>query len=630
MIKKSRKPYGAWPSSIMPQDISQRLTFSDVAWNEDGTLVWRERFGGQGRLIAQPPGGEAVRVMNNDLTVRGGVGYGGGGFTVGHDQVYFVEADSQRIYRQSLRSGLPQPITPKFGAAASPQVSPDGTYLLYVHSYEEEDNLALVDTKGQHWPVKIVTGDDFYMHPRWHPEGDKIAWICWDHPNMPWDGTKLKLGQLTTGNHPYPTLESETTVAGDEEISIFQVEFSPDGRYLAYTSDQGGWWQLYLYDIHKDQHQQLTTGPAEHGKPAWEQEMRTFGFSADGEQIYFIRNQNGFGTLWAVELSSGETSQLEMNEDYTWFEQIAVSPRNDAIALIASSGNIPKRVLTLQPGKREKILRRSIPEDIPQSTYVNPQPIQWQGLDGGEVYGLYYHPEDPEGDLEDLPPLIVLIHGGPTSQRVADFQINVQFFTSRGYAVLQPNYRGSTGYGRDYRNALRGKWGIYDVEDAISGARHLASIGKVEEDKLVIMGGSAGGFTTLKALVDHPGVFKAGICLYGVANQFTLVADTHKFEQHYSDSLLGPLPQAKGIYRERSPLFFADQIQDALAIFQGGEDKVVVPDQAESIVDALKENDIPHEYHLYPDEGHGFKQPETLKHFYHTVDDFLKQHVIYA
>jgi dipeptidyl aminopeptidase/acylaminoacyl peptidase len=300
------------------------------------------------------------------------------------------------------------------------------------------------------------------------------------------------------------------------------------------------------------------------------------------------------------------------------------------MALIASGGRQPHRILTFQPGMEQIVVRRSTPEELSPSEYVEPQHLTWQGLDGENVHGLYYPPHqkgDPEGEP---PPLLILIHGGPTSQRVADFQIKVQFFTSRGYAVLQPNYRGSTGYGRAYRNALRGKWGIYDVEDAISGARHLCSTGKVDEDKMVIMGGSAGGFTTLKALVDYPGVFKAGICLYGVTNQFSLVEDTHKFEQHYSDSLLGPLPEAKARYRERSPLFFADQIQDALAIFQGGEDKVVVPEQAEAIVQALKENDVPHEYHLYPEEGHGFRQPENIKHFYQTVEAFLNKHVVYA
>lgn len=630
MIEKSQKPHGTWTSPISPQDISQGLSFSDVAWNKDGTLVWRERYAGQGRLIALDPGGEASRVMNNDFAVKGGVGYGGGSFTVGDDHVYFVESESKRIYKQPLESGKAHPITPEYGAAASPQVSPEGDFLLYVHTYEGKDNLVIVDTEGRFWPRKIVSGEDFYMHPRWHPEGEKIAWICWDQPNMPWDGTKLKIGTLRSDDRGLPRLEDQTTIAGDHQTSIFQVEFSPHGRYLAYASDQSGWWQLYLFDIQKGSHTQLTSEPAEHGKPAWGQEMRTFGFSADGRHLYFIRNQEGAATLWSVEISSGEHTRWTQEEAYTWLEQIAVSPARGQVALIASGGRVPHRVITLQNGEKEHVVRRSTAEELPPAAYSEPQHMQWRGMDDGEVYGMYYPPLDKAEVENELPPLIVLIHGGPTSQRVADFQIKVQFFTSRGYAVLQPNYRGSTGYGRAYRNALRGKWGIYDVEDAISGARHLSSTGKVDEDKMVIMGGSAGGFTTLKALVDYPGVFKAGICLYGVTNQFSLVEDTHKFEQHYSDSLLGPLPEAKARYRERSPLFFADQIQDALAIFQGGEDKVVVPEQAEAIVQALKENDVPHEYHLYPEEGHGFRQPDNIKHFYQTVEAFLKEHVVYA
>ena len=630
MIEKSQKPHGTWSSPISPQDISRGLSFSDMAWNKDGTLVWRERYDGRGRLIALPPGGEAFRVMNNDFAVKGGVGYGGGSFTVGDDDVYFVESDSKRIYKQPLGSGKARPITPEYGAAASPQVSPEGDLLLYVHTYEGKDNLVIVDTEGRFWPRKIVSGEDFYMHPRWHPEGEKIAWICWDQPNMPWDGTKLKIGTLSSDDRGLPRLEEQTTIAGDHQTSIFQVEFSPHGRYLAYASDQSGWWQIYLFDIQEGSHTQLTSEPAEHGKPAWGQEMRTFGFSPDGDKIFIIRNQNGFGTLWSLDLSSKDQTKLKMDENITWLEQISVSPFKNEMALIASGGRQPHRILTFQPGMEQIVVRRSTPEELSPSEYVEPQHLTWQGLYGENVHGLYYPPHqkgDPEGEP---PPLLILIHGGPTSQRVADFQIKVQFFTSRGYAVLQPNYRGSTGYGRAYRNALRGKWGIYDVEDAISGARHLCSTGKVDEDKMVIMGGSAGGFTTLKALVDYPGVFKAGICLYGVTNQFSLVEDTHKFEQHYSDSLLGPLPEAKARYRERSPLFFADQIQDALAIFQGGEDKVVVPEQAEAIVQALKENDVPHEYHLYPEEGHGFRQPENIKHFYQTVEAFLNKHVVYA
>ena len=251
-------------------------------------------------------------------------------------------------------------------------------------------------------------------------------------------------------------------------------------------------------------------------------------------------------------------------------------------------------------------------------------------MDGGEVHGIYYAPKNEDFEGKGKPPLIVLVHGGPTSQRGASFDGQAQFFTSRGWAVLQVNYRGSTGYGREYRDVLKNNWGIYDVQDSVSGATHLVESEKVNRDKLVIMGGSAGGFTVLKTLEDYPGFFKAGICLYGVANQFTLVADTHKFEERYSDYLLGGLPEAAAVYKERSPIFFADKIQDPIAIFQGEDDKVVPKNQSEEIVAALKQNGVPHEYHLYPGEGHGFRKTETIEKFYTTVEKFLHQHVIYS
>ncbi len=630
MTQISQKSYGQWSSPITGKTLSQGMSFSDLMWNSTGALVWRERFQGKGRLIVQPGSGQASRILNTALSAGGGVGYGGGSFAVDEEHVFFVEEDSKRIYKQKLSSGLAQPLTPEYGAISSPRVSPDGQSLLYIHHYENDDCLALVDTDGDNWPRKLVFGDDFYMHPRWHPEMSHVAWISWNHPHMPWDGTTLSLAELDLTNPDKPCLGKVQTIAGDENTATFQPEFSPRGRYLAYVSDQSGWWQLYIYDLESHEHRQLTDTPAEHGKPAWQQEMRTFAFSADGACVYIIRNQNGMGSIQQIEISSAECTRLDINPQYTWFEQIAVSPVDSQLACIASGGSTPPRILSFQPGKQATVLRRATSEEIPRNVYSTPQHITWQGMDGEDVHGLYYPPRSTDQSLPGQPPLIVLIHGGPTSQRVASFQPEVQYFTSRGYAVLQPNYRGSTGYGRAYRNALRSKWGVYDVRDAVSGARHLAAEKKVNEEKLVIMGSSAGGYTALKTLVDYPGVFRAGISLYGIANQFTLVADTHKFEQHYSDSLLGPLPQKAELYRERSPLFKAHKIQDAVAIFQGGEDKVVSQDQAEAIVQALKENGVPHEYHLYPEEGHGFRKPETIQDFYQKVEQFLDRYVLYT
>ena len=627
---KTPKQFGLWPSPISPISLARGLAFSDLAWNEDGTLVWREGRSDRGVLVVQPPDGQAPRDLNSDYSVRAGVGYGGGDFSVGHGIVYFVEAKSGRIYRQPLQGGTARPITPAFGSAASPAISPDGRYLLYVHTYERQDCLAMVDTQGIFWPQKLVSGDDFYMQPCWHPVGDRVAWVAWNHPQMPWDGTTLKIARITYPEQGLPELGDVRVVTGDEQTSIFGAQFSPDGRYLAYVADPEGWWQLYVYDLDSGEHTILTGGEAEHGVPAWAQGQRTFDFAPDSKSIYFLQNRDGFVGLWRVNIESKLQERVRIGSEYTSMAQVAASPVGERVAVIASGGRIPSRIVTYGFGEGPHIWARSLPEDLPEKTYALPSPITWKGMDGEEVYGIYYAPQSERYQGIGLPPLMVLIHGGPTGQRGASFDGQAQFFASRGWAVLQVNYRGSTGYGRVYRDKLRENWGIYDVQDAVSGAKYLVEDGQVDGGKRVIMGGSAGGFTVLKALEDYPGFFKAGVDLFGVANQFTLVADTHKFEERYSDSLLGSLPESAEIYRKRSPVFFADQIKDPIIVFQGEEDNVVPKNQSEEIVAILRRNGVPHEYHLYPGEGHGFRKTETIDHFYTALEKFLKTQVIFG
>jgi dipeptidyl aminopeptidase/acylaminoacyl peptidase len=334
--------------------------------------------------------------------------------------------------------------------------------------------------------------------------------------------------------------------------------------------------------------------------------------------------------LWKLDIHSMMKERIRIGSAYTWISQVAASPDGERVAMIASGGRVPDRVIVFSQAEGTKIVRRSQAEDLLPQTYALPQPLTWEGLDGGQVFGMYYAPHSETYTGPGVPPLMVLIHGGPTGQRGASFDGQAQYFASRGWGVLQVNYRGSSGYGRAYRDQLKGNWGIYDVQDAVSGAQYLVEDGLVDAHKLVIMGGSAGGFTVLKALEDYPAFFKAGVCLYGVANQFNLVADTHKFEERYSDSLLGPLPEAAEVYRERSPIFFADKIQDPIIVFQGEDDKVVPQNQSDEIVAALRRNGVPHEYHLYPGEGHGFRKMETIQKFYTAVEKFLQQHVLYA
>jgi dipeptidyl aminopeptidase/acylaminoacyl peptidase len=630
MTGKTKRQYGLWDSPISPISLARGISFSDIAWDESGALIWREGRSDRGVLVVRPPDGQALRDLNSDYSIRARVGYGGGDFSVKRGMVFFAEADSGRLYRQPLESGSAHPITPAFGNAASPTPSPDGRWVVFVHTYEEQDHLAIVDAEGQMWPDKLVSGEDFYMQPTWSPDSSRLAWVAWNHPNMPWDGTFLRTARVVLEKAGLPGLDKIEQLAGGEEISVFQPSFSPDGRWLAYISDESGWWQLYLYDLNKGEHRQMTHEQAEHGAPAWMQGIRTYTFSADGKDIFFIRNKQGFNSLWKIDAATGTEKLLGLDEQYTALDQIDLSGTNGQLALIASGLSVPTRVITYQTEAETRVIQRSTAEDLSWETYSIGEAIEWLGLDGLTAYGIFYPPHNPAFEGHGKPPLIIHIHGGPTSQVKAAFNPRAQFFTSRGYAFLEVNYRGSTGYGRAYRNMLRGCWGSFDVEDAVSGARTLVEKGRVDGSRLVIMGGSAGGFTVLKALEDYPNFFKAGICLYGVSNQFNLAAETHKFEARYTDTLLGPLPEAADLYRECSPIFFADKIKDPIAIFQGEIDTVVPRSQSDTVVDSLQRRGVPHEYHLYPGEGHGFRKTETIEAYYKSVDKFLKQHVIFA
>lgn len=627
-MNKTIKTFGLWQSPISPEMIGDSLKLNDVFWDsQSDTLVWSERRGKQSILVAKTGDDASRDLTDSRYSPSGRVGYGGGEFTVHNSIVYFVHEG--RLYRLPLSGGLPKAITPKFGGAASPTVSPDGKWIAFVHSYEHKDAIAVVDTKGKQWAQKIASGDDFVMQPTWSPDGQHLAYIAWNHPQMPWNGTELRLIHLLYEGNGTPFAQSEETLAGSTETAIFQPQFSPDGRYLAYASDATGWWHLYLYEFATGESHQLTHDTVEHGIPAWIQGMRTYAWSADSKTIYAIRHDKAFYSIWQIDIASRDEQRITALDDYTHFAQIAVSTDNQ-IAVIAASSIIPTRVITFSDSEGVKVIRRSTTESVPEHTLSACEAITWTGHDGEDAHGLYYPPKN--NGYEDIgkPPLMVLVHGGPTSQRNATFDMEVQFFTSRGFAVLQVNHRGSTGYGKAYMNAHAGNWGVYDVQDSITGTQYLVDNNLADSAKLVIMGGSAGGYTALQALVDAPNFFKAAVVSYGIANQFSLVMDTHKFEERYSDWLLGTLPEAADKYRDRSPLFHAEKINDAVIIFQGTEDNVVPKNQSDSIVAALQRGGVPHEYVVYEGEGHGFRKPETKVDFYERVLKFLKQYVIFT
>jgi len=633
MTEKTRRPYGWWSSPVSPRSLAEDRRLDAACWDSDGkTLVWLEGRSGRGVLVAQASPREAPREVTPELDVRAEVGYGGGDFAVHGGYAYFVVHKTGRLYRQSLCGGPARPITPAFGKAAAPAVSPDGQWVVYVHHDDDDvDRLGIVDAAGTRWPQVLAVGHDFYMQPRWSPDGTRLAWIAWDHPQMPWDGTLLYVAPVRAAEGATPQLGEPTLVAGAPEVAVFQPEFTADGHSLLYVSDESGWGRIVMHDLASGQRRWLTAEGAEYAAPAWVQGMRTYAVSPDGRCLTAVRNDRGFMRLDRVELPRGRVTTVEALADYGDITQIAAAPDGDRVAFVASGATLPVRIVehAFTRGST-RIAARASAEAVPAEALARCEAISWLSSDGDLAHGLYYVPASDRFEGTGKPPLVVLIHGGPTSQFRAGWNPQAQFFATRGYAVLLVNYRGSTGYGRAYMLKLRGNWGVCDMEDAVSGVRHLADAGRVDPERTVIMGGSAGGFTVLQAMTQMPEFFTAGICLYGVANQFHLAAETHKFEAHYLDSLLGPLPQASRIYRERSPLYHAGRIKRPLAIFQGDIDRVVPRQQSDSIVEALKQNGTPHLYHVYEGEGHGWRKAETVEHFYRTVESFLRQHVLFA
>ncbi len=621
--QKQMMPYGLWPSPVSALMVGQGYRMSDVRWDNDGdTLVWMEGRSDKGVLVARTGKG-AARDLTVGENVRAWVGYGGGDFGVSHGNVFFVELNG-RIYRRSLAQETPRPITPAFGRTCSPTVSPDGRWLLFIYSDGHDDLLAMVDAEGSEWPHQISKGADFYMQPAWHPDGKRIAWVEWDHPNMPWDETRIILGKL---DGSIPRLIEKETIAFTSDMPSVEPLFSPDGRWLSYITSNGEWEDMVLLNLETRQEKRIHGNGFLFTFPAWGQGGHSYGWSADSKKLFSLRIFAGRSTLWQIDVESGQSNQIDTGE-YTYIHQLAVSPTANEVAFLASAAHIPERVVRWD-GTLNTIAH-SAPESLAPGYLPPEQLVTWKAPDGMTVYAHYYAPANPSFTGKGLPPALIYVHGGPTGGSPVTFSAMRTYFTSRGYAFLDVDYRGSAGYGLRYQRAMRQRWGEVDTEDADGAAQALIDQKLADGNRLAIIGGSAGGFLVLNALVHYPGRFKAGINLFGVSNLFNLAMDTHKFESRYLDSMVGPLPEAADRYRAFSPIYHADNIRDALAIFQGAVDPVVLPDQSEDIVAVLQRNGVPHIYRKYEGEGHGFRKTESNVDFLEQTDRFLRQYVLFA
>jgi len=607
-------PYGSWKSPITSDLIvSGSVSLSqpcidgeDIYW-----LEMRPTEGGRNVIVKRRPSGLLSDVNPQPFNARTRVHeYGGGDYVVDGGTVYFSNYIDQRLYRQTA-GGQPEPITPvsdlRYADACIDRKRQKLICVREDHSLHGEAvstivalNLETNDNCGQ----ILASGNDFYSSTRVSPDGTHLAWLTWNHPNMPWNASELWSAEFA----PDGSLKNSKLVAGGIAESIFQPEWSPDGL-LYFVSDRDGWWNLHRVSS-DGRIEAVCELAAELGMPQWLFGMSTYAFASE-EQVVCSHIARGISQL--ATLNTVTRSLQEVASPFTDVQYVRAAP-GQAVFRGGSPIDATSIVRFDLSRRSFETLRLSNNLQVDAAYLSVPRAIEFPTEEGLTAHGFFYAPQNsayraPEGER---PPLIVKSHGGPTSASTTALSWSVQYWTSRGFAVLDVNYGGSTGYGRAYRERLNNKWGIVDVDDCANGARYLVELGEVDGNRLIITGGSAGGYTTLCALTFRK-TFKAGASHFGVSDAEALARDTHKLESRYLDGLLGPYPDRREIYYERSPINFTERLSCPVIFFQGLEDKVVPLDQAEKMVEALRAKGIPVAYVAFAGEQHGFRQAKNIK-----------------
>ena len=572
-------------------------------------LEGRPAEGGRYALMRRHTDGAIVEVTPPEFNVRTRVHeYGGGAYLVRDGVVYCVNFTDQRVYR--IAAGRPpEAITPA-GAFLYADFELDARRHRLICVREDQRGTGeavntLVSLSLSTSDVTLLTsGHDFYSTPRLSPDGSRFAWLSWRHPNMPWDGCELWVAEVEANGAPL----NARLIAGGASESIYQPGWGPDGT-LYYVSDRDGWWRIYS-DRSPEPLIKNAPADAEFGRPQWVFGTATWAL-AGPSRLVVSYTRLGRWYLGLVDVATGALSPLsDTLQPHDW-----LAANDTHVALVAGFDAAPDALVDIEIASgRIDVIRPASTIAIDPGYISRAEPIAFATDEGQTAHAFYYAPRnrDVTAPDHDAPPLIAISHGGPTSAAHATFDPGIQFWTSRGFAVVDVNYGGSTGYGRAYRERLNGCWGVVDVHDVINAARFLCRSGRADEQRLIIRGGSAGGYTTLAALAFHPDVFKAGASYYGISDLEVLEVDTHKFESRYSHSLIGPYPAARDLYRARSPIHAVERLACPLILLQGLEDKVVPPNQSEMMAEALRAKGLPVAYLAFEGEQHGFRKAATI------------------
>lgn len=614
-----KAPYGSWKSPITSDlIIADTVGLSSPIWHR-GALLWMEsrpQEGGRNVLVMREDDGSERDINPAPFNIRTRVHeYGGGAWFLHDGALFFSNFSDQHLYRQGLDEAVPTKLTHDDGLRfANGCVDKKRNRIVCViedhrGAGEAVNFIGAIDFQSGD-VTELSKGHDFYAAPAISPNGEQLAFMSWDHPDMPWDETIIWLTAFNEAGMPGELNKVAGGKYEEQKISAQQPMFSPTGE-LFFISDISGWWNLYRQS--KDQ--SICPMKAEFGNPHWGFGLHSYDFLNDSQIVCHY----GIGNVCQLAVLDIETGNLN-NIDLPYSDLRGISLNAQTLTTGAASPITFPELITvnLKTGKHEPF-KQSTTLTLDKAYFSVPETITFPTADAQQAHGFYYPPTNKdygetiqEKNSQDAPPLVVMMHGGPTGATQSVLNLRTQFWTSRGFAVLDLNYRGSTGYGRDYRDKLIRQWGIVDVEDAVYGAEYLVQQRKADKDRLAIRGGSAGGYTTLSALT-FTNTFKAGASHYGVGDLEALAKDTHKFESRYLDSLIGAYPDEIEVYRARSPIHHVDQMASPCIFFQGLEDKVVPPNQAETMVQALTEKGVPVAYVPFEGEQHGFRIAENIK-----------------
>ncbi len=618
-------PYGKWPSPITAEMLTQQSSKISEPQACGDDLLWiesRPAEKGRNALVQLCANGARKDVLAEPHSVRTrAYEYGGASYLVTPERIFCVLDTDQRIYMIDRATHLLAALSPignyryaDFCWDKKHQrlicVREDHTKANHAEKIDARSEIVALDLNGE--TQVQVTGADFYSNPRLNLAGDKLSYLCWNHPQMPWDGTECYCADINLAGK----ITSTRLIAGSKNESIFQPQWSPTDE-LFFVSDRNNWWNIYRHTFNcaegadadgSGNVECICDLPAEFATPQWVFGMSTYGF-INGKEIFCCFSQNGQWNLGLIDITHKSLRKIP-NE----FKDIAgVRCHNQQAYFLAASATQSNALYRFHNGPIEAALLTN-PSTLTSDDIAQPEAISFTTSDGEIAHGFYYAPKNKTVTAPEntLPPLIVMCHGGPTGATETSLNIKIQFWTSRGFAVLDVNYRGSTGYGRQYRDRLKNNWGVTDVIDVCSGANYLIERGLVDKNKIAIRGSSAGGYTVLAALTFGD-TFKAGASLYGIGDLEALAKDTHKFEARYLDSLVGEYPAQQEIYHARSPIHHIEQLNCPVIFLQGLKDKVVPPNQAEAMVNALTAKGIKNAYVTFAEEGHGFRQAESIQ-----------------